>query len=355
MPFYESLYSLGCMKSCVPLLISALLFFSTAAHSLAQHRLTTRALKMMTYNWEVGGMAGQSTYFGDLAPGSGRLSTTFNGATPYLGIIVAKRIMPNVTFRGQLGWVRLEGDDNSNKQVSLSSATRYVRNLHFRNDIIEAQGNVVFDLLPTKIYLKRPIINPYGFIGLSIFTNNPKARGPQGTPQQNEWVALRPLKTNGVGYSRIQTGVPLGIGIKYKLTYEVNIGIELGFRLTFTNYLDDVGGGPYPLLSEFDSDLAALMSHRSGETINTRTGEPREIARIYSEVSPITPEKGGKLPSGATLTVIQGHRNDGAGGGSPRGGEGADFYLVSGVHATYILHGKRLKHERKKQNHNKKF
>jgi hypothetical protein len=40
------------------------------------------------------------------------------------------------------------------------------------------------------------------------------------------------------GYSKIGFGVPAGIGFKYAIDSKWSFGMELGFRYTFTDYLD---------------------------------------------------------------------------------------------------------------------
>jgi hypothetical protein len=60
-------------------------------------------------------------------------------------------------------------------------------------------------------------------------------------------MRLQPLGTEGQGiannpdkYSLTQFAVPLGIGMKANLVGNFNIFSELGYRYTFTDYIDDV-------------------------------------------------------------------------------------------------------------------
>jgi hypothetical protein len=52
--------------------------------------------------------------------------------------------------------------------------------------------------------------------------------------------ALQPLQTEGVKYSRLAFVIPFGIGGKVKLTPFINMNIEVGWRKTFTDYIDDI-------------------------------------------------------------------------------------------------------------------
>ena len=42
-----------------------------------------------------------------------------------------------------------------------------------------------------------------------------------------------------------QVAIPLSAGIKYILGQRFSIALELGYRFTFTDYIDDVSGGVY--------------------------------------------------------------------------------------------------------------
>ena len=59
--------------------------------------------------------------------------------------------------------------------------------------------------------------------------------------------------------------MPFGGGLKWKISESVNLNAELNWRLTFTDYLDDVSG-KYPdldLLRAQRGDIAAQLSNRS--------------------------------------------------------------------------------------------
>ena len=68
-------------------------------------------------------------------------------------------------------------------------------------------------------------------------------------------MALQPLGTEGQQvsgkfpdrhypkpYKRTQLSIPMGAGINYKVNRQINLGYEIGWRKTFTDYLDDVSG-----------------------------------------------------------------------------------------------------------------
>jgi hypothetical protein len=84
------------------------------------------------------------------------------------------------------------------------------------------------------------------------------------TVYQGNTIALQPLKTELVSYSRVTPVIPVGLGLRFKLGPFSNLSIEGGFRKTFTDYLDDVSTIHYDP-SKFSDPLAAALSDRGPE------------------------------------------------------------------------------------------
>ena len=88
--------------------------------------------------------------------------------------------------------------------------------------------------------MKGFIVGFYAFAGIGAFYFNPKAF------YANQWVPLQPLGTEGQGigplnkYLRFNISLPLGIGFRYAINYQWRLGIEVDYRKTFTDYIDDV-------------------------------------------------------------------------------------------------------------------
>jgi hypothetical protein len=92
-----------------------------------------------------------------------------------------------------------------------------------------------YSLHPTDVlYYKRNWYNPYAILGLGFAYFNPK----ENIDGKKE--ALQPQQREGVSYSRIVPVIPIGAGIRFRINYLMNIGLEGVYRLTFTDYLDDV-------------------------------------------------------------------------------------------------------------------
>jgi hypothetical protein len=88
-------------------------------------------------------------------------------------------------------------------------------------------------------------------------------------PRDGRGQKLRPLRTEGIGYSNIQAVVPLsaGVFVSFKGRYSGyrvhRIGISVNYRVTFTDYLDDVST-VYPDISVFDGRPDALAASYKG-------------------------------------------------------------------------------------------
>ena len=274
-----------------------------------------------------GGLCGMN-YFGDIVPKDGIASADLSFTRPQLSFTYIRKFHPRFSVKGSFSWGRLQGDDFSSADVTDQSSGRfrYARNLHFRNDIKELAVMGVVDLFENRgTFLKRPTIVPYAFLGIGFFHHNPKARTP--VDQGNEWVALRPLQTEEKSYSAIQPVIPMGLGVRYKLAQNFDISFEIGYRYTFTDYLDDVSG-LYKSLDNFDDPLAARMSNRTAETQSAMTGETRQ--NVWETIY-----------GGVNQTVVGGEVIETAKGvkeGEVRGNSSDnDIYIVYGFHVTYIL------------------
>jgi hypothetical protein len=308
--------------------------------------------------WTLGVQLNVMNYFGDLNPTSNFLSTEWALTSPSFGIDVTYKFKPNFRVRTSLIAGRIQGDDFEAANPSDPNALpRYVRNLHFRSDILELSTVAIFDFLgtPWRFYERR-VFTPYIFVGIAGFYHNPKAKIPQGYSgtegSAGEWVALQKLHTEAQGkpgynkpYSLFQVAVPVGIGMKFRLSPLIDLSIESGLRWTFTDYLDDAGG-LYPALDDLDSDLARTLSDRSGEqfaaaknkdrttTLTTVVNaDPRFASGVVNEVT----------PNGFPHNHYVGYGTKGEVRGNPNN---VDYYLVTGFHLSYIITVKRYRPRR---------
>jgi Domain of unknown function (DUF6089) len=261
-------------------------------------------------------------YFGDLAPLPSKFSTDISFTNPGFGISLFHRFGPRYTLQVQYMYGALKGSDGESASASdLENAVfRYKRNLSFRNHIHELSAVAYFDLFENQsTYISRVKWTPYVYLGIAGFYHNPQAKAPAkaldgvtNLPEAGQWVDLQPLKTEGVSYSLIQFAIPFGVGARFRINEVMDLWGDIGFRYTFTDYLDDVSGNyvnPNTL-----SQLGQALAYRNNEV----TGYPKNS--IPSELPGVNVEAG----YGRT--------------GDQRGNPGQkDIYMVTSIKLTYIL------------------
>jgi opacity protein-like surface antigen len=214
------------------------------------------ALLLMTANaqrTEVGIFAGGANYMGDLTP-----SISLNETHFAAGVFIRQPVATSWNLRGGINTGMISGSDQNQSDQALVA-----RNLSFRSRIIEAELRAEYLLAPTKR------LTPVLFAGLAGFHHNPQAF------YSGEWIDLQPLGTEGQGtsanarapYSKLQLAINAGGGLQYALTRNWNLGLELGFRKTFTDYLDDVSTVyvDEAILAAENGALAVALNDRSGE------------------------------------------------------------------------------------------
>src|SRR5690606_18989212 len=116
-------------------------------------------------------------YFGDLAPTSGIASTDLDFTRPGFSLSIKHKIGPQFFVRSDFSWGRLQGDDYTSANPNdRNSIYRYIRNLHFRNDIKELDLVGMFTLFENRSWFaRRELLNPYIFGGVAVLHHNPKA------------------------------------------------------------------------------------------------------------------------------------------------------------------------------------
>jgi hypothetical protein len=131
--------------------------------------------------------------------------------------------------------------------------------------IKEQRKRNIYRILGSGQRFKNLVIPFYAFVGVAGVYYNPKSLF------DGKWESLRPLKTevlpNGKDtYVPVALAVPLGLGIKFKIAKYISVNIEAGWRVAFTDYLDDKGHGTYPDVNQMIEDgdyLRAALTYRS--------------------------------------------------------------------------------------------
>ena len=213
---------------------------------------------------EFGLMVGASNYFGDIAP-----EIVPKESNLALGFLFKYHHSKYFSSRYQFTYARISGDDHNFK------ANQY-RNIKFESNIFELGYFTEFNFKPFGINVLENKSTTFVFAGFNMFLFNPTAKLPGG-----DKVDLRDLGTEGQKlnhqkqYSLIQPAFTLGLGYKFNVKRRTVIGLEIGFRKTFTDYLDDTKG-KYP-------DYNALKAAQGGTAADfsqpqTLNGQPPVVA-----------------------------------------------------------------------------
>ncbi len=237
------------------------------------------------YKWDFGLGIGGANYLGEMGGKAGtrrnfvadmKIAATRPAIAPY----VRMKMGQNLSLRGGLAWVRISGADS----LSLNRG-RVGRNLSFRNDIYEvsvlAEYNFYSQNDIARFNRKRVDIRSYAFGGAAGFYHNPV------TQYNGSWVPLRPLHTEGQTmvngrkeYSKFSFGVPVGVGVYWIYNRVYKLGVEVNWRLTFTDYLDDVSTTYVP--TEYFTDPTALaLQNRRGETTSPNAAGEKNYGYDY--------------------------------------------------------------------------
>lgn len=207
-------------------------------------------------------MGGGMNYIGDL-----NNQSALTLPRPAGGIGLRYALDNRWAFRGELSYGSIDCEKDYNR----------LRNLSFKSNMLELAALAEFNFAPYGSGATERLWTPYLFGGLAVFHFNPMARYVTSDGVEH-WAELQPLCTEGQGtsqysdrkmYQLTQISLPFGVGIKARMGKAFSLSVEYGFRMTWTDYLDDVSktyvGSDFLLVNSSDGSLAAQLADRSGE------------------------------------------------------------------------------------------
>lgn len=188
---------------------------------------------------------GMANYQGDLKA----KSISFSQSKLLVSLGARYDFTERITARTYFSFAGLQADDKN------GNAIMQARNLSFRTKILDFELGAQYNIFS----FNEKWWTPYIYAGIGVFRYKPYALDTSGSK-----VYLQPLSTEGQGfvpgvknYKLMQFSIPFGIGAEYAFNEDMRLGIEFGYRKTFTDYLDDV--------STTYVDEAALLAAR-GQT-----------------------------------------------------------------------------------------
>lgn len=160
--------------------------------------------------WEFGFGVGTTNYTGDISP-----SYKLNNCRPAGEFFV--RLNPNPNFAVRMGIMAgvIRADETDSKDpFSQKRAAKFSANIY------EASARMEYNFRDYRAMSELNHLSPYIFLGGSVahisvssnyFSSQPKA---------------------------LEFSLPIGVGIKYMLANNINLGFEIGARPTFTDAID---------------------------------------------------------------------------------------------------------------------
>ena len=191
---------------------------------------------------------GVAYYMGDLRDG---INMKHLGLGPSISVGGLYRLTEHISARGELRFYQVSADQQYSKN--------FQNNLSFKTFNPDINLGIKADLFS---FNRQAPVNPYLIGGIGFTLLNPKAE------IDGAWQSLAPLTTEGVKYNRLPLVFTAGIGVSFKTSEKLSLGVELCNNFMNSDYLDDVST-VYPNPDQLPSDLARRLSDRAPEI-----GEP---------------------------------------------------------------------------------
>lgn len=215
-------------------------------------------------DWEFGLFGGAALYSGELT--NDKL-VVLSETKPGFGGLVRYNANKYLTIKSNVYYGTISGDD-----ANATDRSDRLRNLSFKSNILDISLQTEINFSGFSTHERGYQSSFYGLLGISVFRFNPEAK------LDGKWYELQPLGTEGQGtakfndrerYSLTQLSIPMGIGFKHALDKKFSIGIEYGYRYTFTDYIDDVSTTYVDgnILEANNGAISKRLSNRTGEVL----------------------------------------------------------------------------------------
>jgi hypothetical protein len=288
------------------------LIFSCLFANLAYSQGFARPNAWKKLRKEVTLQIGASAFLGDLG-GRNRTGTDFSPADleiamtrPAVSAGFRYKFTKNVNLHTNFNYLLLAGDDKLTTDIYRNN-----RNLNFKSNVFELSTRLEFGISSFKrtgVYRlkrsslgkinKRKALEVIGFVGIGAFYFNPQGKNPVS----GKWEKLQPLHTEGQGlsggpsqYKKIAVSIPVGIAVHYIIDKYWSVGLEVCYRKTFTDYIDDVSSTYY--------DKTALMDAYGPTSVLMADPSKGEIAGFSSPNADGTGAKRGDKEKDSFATI----------------------------------------------------
>jgi hypothetical protein len=168
---------------------------------------------LLAQQWEIGGGIGGMNYKGDI-------SSSFQPKfyRPGGNLFIRYNVGRAVSFKLNLLAGNIFADDSQS-----SDPLNVARNRNFSTTIAELSPQFEYNFLNYRSDKERQKCTPYVFAGIAVFSFD----GQDNSRKD---------------FSAVQLSLPFGVGFKYVVGGNWNLGLEFGARKTFTDNLDGLEG-----------------------------------------------------------------------------------------------------------------
>ena len=231
------------------------------------------------YAWDFGVHLGGANYLGEMG-GTNQPRRDFvwdmklSQTRWAVGGFARRKINRLISVNTGLLYLRVQGADELS-----TYRPRRGRNLNFRNDMLEWYLRPEFTIFQDNDLggrgRYRLDFRLFGYVGIAAYYSSPKGQ----IAREGEFYALRPLRTELIDYSSIGVSVPVGLGFHFTQRRRHRFGMDLGWRTTFSDYIDDV--------STTYQDPDALPEGRNGVAFDLYDQRPlvpagEDVPSIYN-------------------------------------------------------------------------
>lgn len=206
--------------------------------------------------WEGSIFLGASNFMGDVV--EPRVFTLSETNMAY-GLQLQRNISSNFGVRLSLLRGKLSGDDTN-------FASLQARAFSFENTVTEMGLSLVWEPWGQQRFAESGrfsrIISPYVFLGAGINFSNPETDFSKTTIDGN---TSQIAEDQAADTQTANFTIPAGIGLRYDLSQAWTLGLELGLRPGFTDYLDGVSQAANPNKDDWYAIGGLNLTYRMGK------------------------------------------------------------------------------------------
>lgn len=264
--------------------------------------------------WGLGIHAGMLTYYGDLSdnyldPNREMRAPLDNREFIAQGLTLQRHISPawSIRLSGIRGYfvanqrsIKWNGDLDTDR-------LDYRKALNVKTDILAGNLMLTYHFDNGWLLPKRGIVAPYLSVGAGYVDFSPKAdlfrdgnryyywsdgtirdsaEGNLGAvivSQDGDYETdLAGLRTEGKDYDTWALQIPVGLGVKFRLSPWLSLNLESVVHYTFTDYLDDVSGN---YLTDYDNALQQYAANPGGDLSSMRSQDRKPDNDLYAFTS----------------------------------------------------------------------